>query len=665
MAYPEHVPNNPRTAIIWPETSTELLTFLSGHPGLQRVYLLSDQPSKSVSDDPRVIPLAFSTPETFIQELSVITHNDALYFVEGRYFCHIATCHLEKYPALQQQIDQTVLDNIRRLVAIAALRAYRGWHMLANICLNTARIRVEPTIGELGNKAVDATVVVVGAGPSLDDNIHQLAHKRDRVFVVACDGAWKSLTCAGITPDLVVTTDDSEKVWRYFEHAQSASSLPIVACLHQTSWPVVRHYPGRLLFGKTKMICAAIEQWFPDLPEWDTGLCVGHAALECAYLMNPAQIILIGFDLGYKQNVFHPKNMPMPYFHHNPPPTENLTTVPGIDGTAIRTDLSMAFYLKEFITRIAQHDTPVWDATEGGARIDGTRIISLAEALAICPVPAEGLKPLCFPARKEPTPDPLPTIHQAATALIEDLVRNTAKPIQLTPSQTPLEYLIPHQDTVDLLALAQNPIQHARLKFTWAAWLQDPENPGLKQQVMQEIQTHVSDLFVLAEMTKTLTAMPPPTAKPVNLNAMLYATAPEDEKRLSPLFSGLQRIVATWRTSQAGSTGNLVEIWQELLDNTIHLVISINGNLMPAAWGMPGCQCLDFRTTAPDNTLLHEQWIPGYAVLANQPDIATAWRNILPADQPVYRISEHACYRLSKDNKEEPITWEQIVRLFT
>ncbi|NCC51891.1 MAG: DUF115 domain-containing protein [Spartobacteria bacterium] len=656
MRPPDSISQAPRAAVVWPESAKDFHAWLDNHPYTYRIYLLSRSGDSVPTRDPRVVPLVFSDTHELLDLLSEHIRGDPNFFVEARFISYIAPAHAAHFPELKQQIDQRVLYQIKQLVSSAALRAYRGWHMLSNSLLNIERICAEPTIETLRNAAAGATVVVVGAGPSLDDNIDRLAEHRERVLVIACDGAWKSLSCAGMAADLVVTTDDSERVWRYFAHAFHMANPPPVACLQQSSWPVVRHYPGRLLFGTSANTDLPPVTWFPDLPTWDTGLCVGHAALECAWIMNPERIVLMGFDLGYKRDAFHPKNQPMPYYHHAPPPAKNMTTVPGIDGRPVKTELSMAFYLEEFVRRIATHNTPVWDATEGGAKIEGTRIATLVEALTDCPLPEQGPPRLAPPQRNPPKNNMRSTIQADAEALMRDCASLNTRLHELESTTPPLNDLAPHRALLDILASAQNPLQLASLQFAWLDWQHAPHDTPKKNEFLNEFRTYLSDLSILAKMTHTLSAMnhrTPPRKK----NVMLVSETPFQAMRLEDVFSPWKDCADTWLSQKVTTTRHLSAIWEPIIEGAITTVITLNGGLTPAEWGMPGCTCLDFRTAPPDQTLLHEQWLPGYAVITDQPDLATSWRNTLPADCPVYCIIDRALYRIDTDNTQTPMNF--------
>ena len=81
---------------------------------------------------------------------------------------------------------------------------------------------------------------------------------------------------------------------------------------------------------------------------------------------------------------------------------DSLTEVEGMDGTMLRTDIQMAYYKEWFERRIRmlQGEVEVINATEGGARIYGTREMTLADAIAQwCTKHADSGKDVCVGRR--------------------------------------------------------------------------------------------------------------------------------------------------------------------------------------------------------------------------------------------------------------------------
>ena len=69
-------------------------------------------------------------------------------------------------------------------------------------------------------------------------------------------------------------------------------------------------------------------------------------------------------------------------------------------------------------------------------------------------------------------------------------------------------------------------------------------------------------------------------------------------------------------------------------------MLMLEGALFPASWAVPGAACIDLRLTLPGADTFLEQWhwLPGYAVVGADLEIANAWRERAPADCPVHAL---------------------------
>jgi hypothetical protein len=396
-----------------------------------------------------------------------------------------------------------------------------------------------------------------------------------------------------------------------------------------------------------------------DIPEWDTGTCVGHAALECAYLMKAQSIILIGFDLGYRDDAFHPADMPLPYYHLQPPPNGNITHVPGIDGKSVRTDLSMLMYLREFERRIAAHDTTVSDATEGGARIAGTRVTDLESALQECPsrnrdrLLTYGIP---FPERK---PVDFSQLSASCDALLFDLqnMENRYNLHTALQANTPFMFLHRYPALSELLDPAVNPALKAAFLFCWEDW----HNGGVvvDAEIERVARAYINECVVMAKMIRHLVGIRTVSCRQEQGQRPRIMVFPDPELRPEQeqqtiIDSGLAELQPV---VYEGDTHDMPRIWKSMAQGGISTAVVFNGVLFPAAWGMPGCACLDIRSRAPEQ-VVPEYWMPGYALVGTTRNIAEAWRRVLPWDRGVYGFKENNLVSIADG---EVLDWREML----
>lgn len=80
---------------------------------------------------------------------------------------------------------------------------------LVNTLRNLGHLARSRDVGRLMDEFKDVPAIVVGAGPSLDASLPELARASERALVIAADTALRPLLAAGIEPALVVAVDPS------------------------------------------------------------------------------------------------------------------------------------------------------------------------------------------------------------------------------------------------------------------------------------------------------------------------------------------------------------------------------------------------------------------------------------------------------------------------
>ena len=642
---PLALPEGCRTALALDSPTLDTDAMFRANRDLRRLYLAQLAPGNAIATpDPRLRRIPTPRDGDWPSALRTAFQEDILYFAEGRvgllftardFMAQPDTCNLLAHAF--KEFTQSVLSGV-------ALRATRGWHILANSLLNLPRLSGEGVIGDLIGAGRGRPAVVVGAGPSLDHTAPALRDLRDRGVVIACDAACSTLAHMGIVPDLIVTTDDSEKVWRHFARLPDAfRAVPLVALLH-SAWPVIRHYPGPLFAGRSRAPSGAAINRLTGLtlPEFDSGQSVGHAALDIAALLDCAPLILTGFDLGYRDDRFHPVHMQMPYFHHHPPPAENLLTVQGNDGRPVKTDLSMLLYLREFERRIARLRVPVINGTEGGARIEGAPCRPLRDTLADHPARRD---PIELAARRAPARPDLRAFRErvqtAVSSLAED-VRREGERLERgdgdPAGDRPFPVLEQHREAIELMSDTENLAQLAEFQFAWEDVRRRPETGAAYRKAAQ---THLHEVGMYADLALALARMDTDRKNlPARAIRSLATLAGADH----PAWQALLRQARNEGMelhALCSDPSDIPGLWNEILDTQVDGMVCLNGAAWPAVWGMPGLPCWDLRTEPPSSApVIPEQWLPGYTAVCPSESLRNAWRETIPNDRTVVGMGD-------------------------
>ena len=247
----------------------------------------------------------------------------------------------------------------------------------------------------------DVPVIIVSAGPSLDKNIELLKKAKGHSLIFAVDTAMKYLMQHDIMPDLGITVEPIKPMANYED--DRCFDVPHIFDCESNPEIVSKERARIFIYNCRDYVRRLIEQTGIEVaPDVVSGGSVATAAFAICYQLQMKTIILIGQDLAYSGTSTHAGGVESAGINGD----IGTELVDGIDGEPVRTRSDWIGYLRWFensIRTIAdQHlDMTVTDATEGGALIHGSRVMTLADAIerycAGCDyVFAEELKKLPF-----------------------------------------------------------------------------------------------------------------------------------------------------------------------------------------------------------------------------------------------------------------------------
>lgn len=231
----------------------------------------------------------------------------------------------------------------------------------------------------------DIPAVIVCAGPSLDKNIQELKKIQGRALIIVVDAALRAVMRAGIHPDLVCTVDPNPPE-RFFTDLDLCG---LTWCCENASKPeIIRKYGERVYYfgyfekGWNQMISEMLGYGFPVLP---TGGSVSSIAFAMALYFGFRKIVFMGQDLAFTGGKSHTSGIEGALGDNDKYiKSRCLMEVEGIDGTMLQTDFQMWYYKQWFEKAIRDGGDRmrVIDATEGGAKIEGTENMKMSEVVA-------------------------------------------------------------------------------------------------------------------------------------------------------------------------------------------------------------------------------------------------------------------------------------------
>lgn len=275
----------------------------------------------------------------------------------------------------------------------------------ANIIENLPNLADSLTVGSLFNSFKGYPGIIVSAGPSLKKNASLLADLTDRCLVCAVDTSFRVLTKLGISPHVVMALDAQKHSIRHFLGITDTSPLLLA---DMVSFPrITQSYPGKKIMSTTAKyfndstgkrmregtpLMEWVERYIPPMGDIQSGGSVATSLFDFLLSAGCDPIILVGQDLAYTGREIHTSGT-----YHNDEWLTHTTRVYNLDtinqkvirkrkisyvpawggkGEVI-SDFVLNLYRQWFEDSARKVSVKVINATEGGARIDGTEEITL------------------------------------------------------------------------------------------------------------------------------------------------------------------------------------------------------------------------------------------------------------------------------------------------
>lgn len=232
-------------------------------------------------------------------------------------------------------------------------------------------------IDNLKNLWIGKNIFLIAAGPSLDKNILELKRKPSNSIFIAVGTVCKKLLKLGIRPDFIIITDALESTYAQIEGLEE-EDIPLLV-LSTVYYKIVDTYKG-----KKYLICQKGFKEAEDLAkekEWmtvQTGGSVSTTAIDIAIQFSCKRMIVVGLDLAYTDYASHATET----INWIISDERGKRIVEGMDGKQVYTIKNLDIYRKWIERRIAEEkEIEFIDATEGGAKIAGMKIMALKDVM--------------------------------------------------------------------------------------------------------------------------------------------------------------------------------------------------------------------------------------------------------------------------------------------
>lgn len=278
---------------------------------------------------------------------------------------------------VQNSVDTLLIDK-------NTYKKYGEERLINNIanyydCLNSRNVK--ELLDVIKEKTCD-TAIMVAAGPSLDKNIHLLKEAKGKAFIIAVDTAIKPMLNAGVKPDLTVSID-SHKPKELFQINGESVDVPIIVDL-QSNTEVIKDYKGKRFYTYNFNKSFFWVYMKPDymMVNLDSGGSVANDAFSFLLRAGFKNIVLVGQDLAYTGKNTHAGAAYNDEEKIKFEKSDKHFLIEDIYGNQVYTEGNMDVYRKWFERYIeANEKVRFIDATEGGAKIKGTDIMTLRQVI--------------------------------------------------------------------------------------------------------------------------------------------------------------------------------------------------------------------------------------------------------------------------------------------
>jgi len=279
----------------------------------------------------------------------------------------------------------TLTQALNHIITVHGNDAQDALMGIENHLVNLPDMIKGPKFVNLFGKAEGKTAIITSTGPSLTKQLPLLKKIKDHVTIICPDASLPILEKHGIKPDYVTVIERIALTAEFLKNTSTEFQKDInfvcASLIHQEVKDAIKEgtlYLEMRPHGYTK---------FFDLDDFGylgQGLSTANLAYELAIVLEFDNVIFIGQDLAYgKDNTSHATDHT---FSANEKDVdsekERYTIAYGGEGT-IRTTMIWDLFRNHFESLIAQTKTFLKsiNATEGGARIEGSIEMSFEEAI--------------------------------------------------------------------------------------------------------------------------------------------------------------------------------------------------------------------------------------------------------------------------------------------
>lgn len=287
------------------------------------------------------------------------------------------------YEALADQIQlfnnsiETVSNGIK---ASRLVKERFGEESFENMISNYKYLMDSKSLGSfIGQLNSDVPAIIVASGPSLSKNMNLLKEVKGKSVIISADSAVSALLANDIVPDLYISVDPHKEAKSFDD--ERVKNIPAIVELTSAKPAIKEGQTHFFVFNSgNSYLEDFINEENVDMHMIGVGGSVANTCFDAAIVMGFKTIIFIGLDLAYTGNKTHVENTARYGMAIDESTTEYTMD---IYGNPVKSSGEFKIYRTLIEDEIsANPQITVIDATEGGALVKGTEIMTFADAIS-------------------------------------------------------------------------------------------------------------------------------------------------------------------------------------------------------------------------------------------------------------------------------------------
>ncbi len=225
------------------------------------------------------------------------------------------------------------------------------------------------TLSELDTSSFKEEWVVVGAGPSLNDNVNFIFDSVGKRTICAINASLKWFSRNDLIPDVCTALDPHDSMVPHIEGIEDFSkNVPLVMdCVTNRRYAEKYRGPRYYIYSTATALTIGRENVIGDI--WEIGGTVTSMAIDLAYRMGAKKIYVIGADLAYPDGITYANGVG----HDTGKWSEVEETLISVDDKIIPTSIKFNAYKGMIEDQIAgYHGVEVINKSLHGAYLNGT-----------------------------------------------------------------------------------------------------------------------------------------------------------------------------------------------------------------------------------------------------------------------------------------------------